>query len=451
MRGLLSGRRSATSIPQRIAQALRSGLVTNTVWNLLGAVFNQGSTLTLGIIVAKALGRDSYGMYAFLQGTLATLINISQMAMAFVATKCVGEFRHAQKERAGSIIALSITISAITGLIASSIAFGAADFVASRMVRQPQFVSLLHFASPAIFCAVISGILTAALAGLSKFRTIAVTGMIAGTAYLAIGTAGALGWQLRGVALALALSAALQTTVIWTALHRETARMGIPIVFGGIDAIKAEREVLQHTALPASFVGLINMSGIWLPMAILVRQPHGITELALFNSANSLRLIVGFIPAVINAVGFALLSNRKGEADTAGYRRIFSANVAAVVGAALSGAIVVGAAGPWILRLYGKTFVAAYPVLLILLLVCVAEAIMLAIHQVVQTHGSLWTNVLCFALPREVTCILMTLVLAPLYGAVGVAISYVLGYSVAVVSVLIVFARMRHQALADVP
>jgi len=160
---------------------------------------------------------------------------------------------------------------------------------------------------------------------------------------------------------------------------------------------------------------------------------------------------VVFIPAVINSVGFPLLSNRKGEADAAGYRRIFRANVAAVVGAALCGAIVVGAAGPWILRLFGTSFVAAYPVLLILLLVCVAEAIVLSMHQVVQTHGSLWTNVLCFALPREITCILMALVLVPLYGAVGLAISYVLGYSVAVVAVLIVFARMRHQALPDVP
>jgi len=277
-----------------------------------------------------------------------------------------------------------------------------------------------------------------------------VTGMIAGTAYLALGTAGTIGWQLRGLALAITLSAALQTAVVWIALRRETARMGIPIVFGGMDAIKAERAILQHTALPASLVGIVNMSGIWLPMAILVRQPHGITELALFNSANSLRLIVGFIPAVINSVGFPLLSNRKGEADVAGYRRVFRANVAAVVGAALCGAIVVGAAGPWILRVFGKSFDAAYPVLLILLLVCVAEAIGLAMHQVVQTHGSLWTNVLCFALPREVTCILMALVLAPLYGAVGLAIAYVLGYSVAVVAVIIVFMRMRHQALADV-
>jgi O-antigen/teichoic acid export membrane protein len=449
MAGLSLEQSSATPIPQRIGAALRSGLVTNSGWNFLGAVFNQGSTFALGVIVAKALGRESYGSFAFLQGTLSTLINISQMAMVFVATKCVGEFRSTQKERAGRIIALSITISAITGLVIAAIAFGAADFVASRVAHQSQLGSLIHFASPAVFCAVVSGVITAGLAGLSKFRTIAVTGMIAGTAYLVIGAAGTIGWQLRGVALAITVSTALQTAVVWIALRRETSRMGIPIVFGGIDAIKAERAVLQHMALPASVIGFVNMSGIWLSMAILVRQPNGITQLALFNSANSLRLIVGFIPAVINTVGFPLLSNRKGEADAAGYRRVFRANVAAVVGVALCGAIVVGAAGPWILGVFGKSFVAGYPVLLILLLVCVAEAIVLAMHQVVQTHGSLWTNVLCFALPREATCILMALVFAPLYGAVGLAIAYVLGYSVAVVSVLVVFARMRHQAMAD--
>jgi O-antigen/teichoic acid export membrane protein len=427
---------------------LRSGLVTNTGWNLVGAVFNQGSTLALGIFVAKALGRDSYGAFAFLQGTLATLITISQTGMAFVATKFVGEFRSTQKERAGRVMAISITIGAITGLLVASIAFGAADFVASRVARQSQLAALLHFASAAVFCSVVSGVLTAGLAGLAKFRTIAVTGMIAGTAYLALGTAGTIGWQLRGVALAISLSAALQMGVVWIALRRETARMGIPVALGGIDAIKAERVVLQHTALPALIIGFVNMSGIWLSMAILVRQSNGITQLALFNSANSFRILVSFIPAVINSVGFPLLSNRKGEADAAGYRRVFRANVAAVVGAAFCGAIVVGAAGPWILRVFGRSFVAGYPVLLILMLVCVLEAIVLSMHQVVQTHGSLWTNVLCFALPREITCIVMALVLTPLYGAVGLAIAYVIAYSVAVVSVLIVFARMGHHALA---
>lgn len=450
MTDLSSGEQKATGVPKLIARIARSGLVTNTAWNLLGAVFNQGSTLALGIFVAKTLGRDSYGSFAFLQGTLSTLITISQTGMVFVATKFVGEFWSTQKERAGRILAISITIGAIIGLIVAAVAFGAADFVASRVARQSQLASLIHLASPAVFCTVVTGILTAGLAGLSKFRTIAVTGMIAGTAYLAIGMTGAIGWQLRGVALAISLSAVLQVGVIWMALGRETGRMGMPVVFGGIEAIKAERALLQHSALPASVIGFVNMSGIWLSMAILVRQPNGITELALFNSANSLRVIVSFIPAVINTVGFPLLSNRKGEADTAGYRRVFRANVAAVVGAALCGAIVVGATGPWILRVFGKSFVAGYPVLLILLLVCVAEAIVLAMHQVVQTHGSLWTNVLCFALPRELTCILMALVLAPLYGAVGLAIAYVLGYSVAVVSVLVVFARMRHHALADV-
>jgi len=450
MAGLLSGRRSATGIPQRIVQALRSGLVTNTVWNVLGAVFNQGSTFVLGVIVAKDLGRESYGSYAFLQGTLATLIIISQVALGFVATKCVAEYRTTQKERAGRIISVSIIISAITGLLATAIAFGAANLVATRVAHQPQVIPLIRLASPTIFCAVVTAILLGALAGLAKFRTIAITGVIAGTAYLVIGAAGTIGWQLRGVAVALAVSAALQTVIVWIALFRETARLGIPIVFGGIDAIKAERTMLQHMTLPASLAGFVNMMGIWVSMAILARQADGITQLALFTAANSLRMVVAFVPALINNVGFPMLSNLKGEADSAGYRRMFWTNVAAVVGVALLGAIVLAAAGPLVLRLYGKSFAAGYPVLLLLLLTTLPEAMGISIHQAVQTHGSLWTTILCVSLPREVVCILSALVLAPRYGAIGLAMAYFIGYCVGLGGVLINFVRIRQHAMADV-
>jgi len=453
MGSLFTGDRAATGVPKRIVQALRSGLVTNTVWNVLGAGFNQGSTFVLGVIVAKYLGRESFGSYAFLQGTLTTLIIVSQVALGFVATKCVAEFRSTQKERAGRIITVSITISAITGLIATAIAFGGAQAVASRVAQQPQLVPLIRFASPVVFFAVVTAILTGALAGLAKFRTLAVTGMIAGTAYLVFGAAGTIGWQLRGVAVALALSAALQTVIVWNALFRESARAGIPIVFGGIgtiiDSIKAERSMLQHMTLPASLAGFVNMMGIWLSMAILARQADGITQLALFTAANALRMIVAFVPALINSVGFPMLSNLKGEADAAGYRRLFWTNVAAVVGAALCGAVVVAAAGPLVLRLYGKSFAGGYPVLLILLLTTLPEAMGISVHQAVQTHGSLWTTILWVSLPREVACILAALVLAPRYGAIGLAMSYLLGYGVALTGVLINFARIRHHAMAD--
>jgi O-antigen/teichoic acid export membrane protein len=160
-------------------------------------------------------------------------------------------------------------------------------------------------------------------------------------------------------------------------------------------------------------------------------------------------MIVAFVPALTNAVGFPLLSNLKGQADVAGYRRMFRVNVAAVVGAALCGAIAVGAAGPLILRLFGKSFADGYPVLLILLLVTLPEAMGISIYQAVQTHGSLWTAILCVSLPREVTCVLAALYLAPRYGAIGLAISYLLGYSVALCGVLLVFARVRHRVMAD--
>jgi O-antigen/teichoic acid export membrane protein len=81
--------------------------------------------------------------------------------------------------------------------------------------------------------------------------------------------------------------------------------------------------------------------------------------------------------------------------------------------------------------------------------VTLPEAMSISIYQAAQTHGSLWTAILCVSLPRETTCIVAALILTPRYGAIGLAISYLLGYCVALCGVLLVYARVRHRIMAD--
>jgi len=432
-----------------LADVLRSRLATNATWNVIGAVFNQGSTFALGIVVAKALGREPYGSFAFLQGTLLMFTSIAQLALGFATIKYVSEYRALQRERAGRIIGASLSIALLTGFVAMALAAGGSQLLASRAAHQPQLAPLILFGSPTIFFTTVGAILTGVLAGLERFRTIAVTGVIAGIAYIALGTAGALKLNLRGVAIALAMSAALQCFILLLAARREARRFGIEVRPGGIADIRAESEALIHVTLPSTLIGFTYMGGLWVAMAILARQQNGITQVALFNAANTLRVLVNFVPALINSVGFPLLSSRKGEADKAGYRRAFRANLAAVVGVALCGAIAVAVVGPLILRLYGPSFLTGYPVLLILLLATIPEAAAIAAYQVVQTHGSIWWTLLYVALPRDLTTIVAVMLLAPRFGAAGLAGAILLGTLFGFCGAMMLFFRVRHLAMAE--
>ena len=69
----------------------------------------------------------------------------------------------------------------------------------------------------------------------------------------------------------------------------------------------------MESALPAALTNVTTLPTLWLVTAILARQDQGMTKLALFTAANSLRLLVNFVPALVNNVGFSILSSHKVE------------------------------------------------------------------------------------------------------------------------------------------
>ena len=74
-------------------------------FNLIGAAFNQGSTLVVNIVVANLLGREAFGQYTMVLATLATLATLGQLSMGYTATKHVAEFRSVQPARTSRIAA----------------------------------------------------------------------------------------------------------------------------------------------------------------------------------------------------------------------------------------------------------------------------------------------------------------------------------------------------------
>src|SRR4029077_14058324 len=100
--------------------SLRSRLQTGMVFNLIGAVFNQGSTFVANIVIANLLSWQTFGEYARVQSTLTALAFVIQFGMGYTSTKYVAELRSTDPRRAGNILgmlyALSIIVAGIVGL-----------------------------------------------------------------------------------------------------------------------------------------------------------------------------------------------------------------------------------------------------------------------------------------------------------------------------------------------
>jgi O-antigen/teichoic acid export membrane protein len=159
--------------------------------------------------------------------------------------------------------------------------------------------------------------------------------------------------------------------------------------------------VILKFALPAIIAGYYSMPMIWLANTFLVRQPGGYGEMALYSAANSLRILVLFLPSVMNSVGLSVLNNEMAKGDLTHYNRLFRFNVLYIFLVSLGGVLGVGIFGRPILQLFGKDFGAGHFLLWLLLVASLFEGLSIALFQYLQTKAKIWLSFFNINVPRE--------------------------------------------------
>lgn len=409
-------------------KGLRGRMTQAVGWNTVGTMFNQGSTFLVNIVLAHLLARRAFGHYAMIQTTLAIVASMAQLASGYTAAKYVAEYRDSEPRRAGQILGLCAVVSVAMAITAAAALLVGSKWLAAAALNEPDLSTGLMIASAVVFFTVMNGFLLGALAGFESFPAIGRAGIATGTLYVLFGAAGGYLGAVNGALIGVALSALLQFAILWALLVRETACRRITVAFTGL---RQEREILLRFYLPAALNGLVALPAIWLANALLARQSNGYEQLALFAAANSFRIIVLFLPNILNTVGMSLLNNQRGAGDEVRFRRLFWGNLAFTAVVASIGAIAVALAGPLLLQMFGPEFTAAYPTLIVLMLAAVAEGLAMAIFQSIQSHGYIWAAFFGVALPSYTALVLAAGAWSPALGALGLAWAYVMCWSIA--------------------
>jgi O-antigen/teichoic acid export membrane protein len=374
-----------------------------------------------------------------IQNTLLTLAGVAQLSTGYAATKFVAEFRFTDKERTGRIIGLSSVVSGIMGFIATLVLIVCASWLASNTLKAPHLAPGLLIASGSVLFSVLNGYQIGALAGLENYGTIARVGALHGILHLIVCSVAALLWGLNGALAGYVASALLRWLIFHRALLQATSSQAIRYVFQGI---WEERNIIFRFALPAALSGFFSMPALWLINTFLVKIPDGYSQMGLYSAANSLKTIILILPQLINNVGMSLMNSQKGLGNQRNYRQLFWFNLAMTAGIVLLGVLFVVFSGDWLLRMYGKDFVAGHTVLLVLIISTIPEALALAAYQVIQTQGKMWLSFTAVVLPRDCTNILAAYFLIPLFGAAGMASAYTISQIVAFFCITAIVARV---------
>jgi len=163
---------------------------------------------------------------------------------------------------------------------------------------------------------------------------------------------------------------------------------------------------------------------IWLANSFLVRQPGGYGEMALYSAANNLRILVLFLPNVMNSVGLSVLNNEKAKEDLKHYNRVFRFNVLYIFLVSIGGLLVMGMFGRPMLQLFGKDFGAGHFLLWLLLVASLFEGLSIALYQYVQSKGKMWPAFFSISVPREAFLVVAAYFLVQSYAGAGLAAAY---------------------------
>jgi O-antigen/teichoic acid export membrane protein len=423
------------SLPSMLAR-FRRGLL----YSLVAAMCNSGSILFVNIFIANLLGRERFGEFAIVQNTLLTLSSVASFANGFTMTKHVAEFRSVDKARTGRIMGLSLSLSLAMGSLCTILLFICSPWVATSVLNNASLSKGLMLAATVVFFNVINYYQTGVLAGLECYLAIAKAGIIAGIAYFILCASLAYIWGRNGALAGLPLSAGLQCLTLRFFLRRECTQVGIIPDYRGL---REERNIFLKFSLPAALSGFSTMPALWLANTLLVRQPSGYTQMALYSAANNLRSLGLFLPGILNNVGISLLNNAKGLGNFKRYWRVFWGNLAVTSTIALVAAVAIALLGETLLSLFGRAFKEGYPILMVLMVAMLAEALMLAVYQVIQTQGRIWLSFFIIVLPRDWTIVVLGYMLIPVYGAVGLSFSYAVGCMIALAATGILAGTLR--------
>ena len=412
------------------------------IWNVLGALFTQGSVFLTTIILARLLGKEQFGQFGMIQSTLLTLASVAQVATGLTATKYVAEFRDVDKEHAGRILGLCSVLTLVTGTLATVLLIICAPWLADHVLKAPHLSTGLVVSAAFVLFSVMTGYQIGALAGLEGYKSISLFGALIGSAHLVVCWGAAVLWGLNGGLAGLAISALLRWVIYAVVLRREISKHGISV--RRREGVR-EHETLLKFALPAALSGLTATPALWLGNAFLVRQPDGYSEMGTYTAVNNLRIIVLFLPVLLNAVSSSILNNHKGRGNQDAYRATYIFNLRATAISATIGAALMCVIGQWVMQAFGRDFVGARvaPIIFLLAASVIVEATVNAAYQLITCHGIMWWSLCAVVLPRDFLMVLAAYYLTPLYGAVGLAGAYVLGHLMTLVMVLSVNEKLN--------
>jgi O-antigen/teichoic acid export membrane protein len=399
--------------------------VGGAAWSLAGAVAARALGLTATLIAARLLLPRQFGQLSLVQTAVLLLTGVAGAGLRIVAIKRVAETRSADPKAAGEYAGLVLAVtSAASAVIALIYAVFARQVAAALLLDRELAIAVVASAGLVLFVS-ITGSQTGVLIGLEAFRYLAafqaVHGLLASTLLVAGILAGGLRGGIVGWMLGEAAAAGVGFWLVTRSCRAQTIRLRF-------SPANTDWSVLTRVGLPALIAAVLVQSALLGVQRFLAGQPSGLESVAAFSVAYRWQLAVLFIPAAIIPVVLPLIANLRVAGNTERLRKILRTNLVIHLALVMVGSGVVFGLAQGILGLTGGFYTERTDVLYILLLAAIPVAANNVLSEMAlgldAVSAWVWSDV-----ALAVVMVTTALAFVPIFGAVGMALSYFLGYT----------------------
>lgn len=399
-------------------------IISNSFWNILASILFRGNIFVANIIIARFLGAENYGKYALLKSTIQVFELSIGIAFGLSMTKYISEYRHNKVPNTGRNIYGIVKSNLIASLILSIVLFVvlelSSNYIASHIMLNPSLLKLLEISLLYVLFNNVVQCYIGIFKGEEKFRDIFFISAILSALNLATVTILTYFYSLHGAVIALVAFSAIQLITYSAATWCRTD------FIANILSVKSKLDfsIMSKFNIPAIISGLAAPPAMWYINLTMTHATNGYKELAYFNSAYQIFVIMVFLPVSISDSVFPMFNRYLYYPSK--LRSFFMLNILILLAIAVLVGIIPFIFPAYVMSLFGSDFSNSAIALKYLLIAGVFSSILTFLGKFLATINQMWMNTfLNFFWAILVSC------LASLFvneGAVGIAKAFLISY-----------------------
>ncbi|MGR9099998.1 MAG: oligosaccharide flippase family protein [Gammaproteobacteria bacterium] len=410
-------------------------LTKGSLWSMFGSATSRLMVLISMILIARVLGKVSFGEFGLIQSTLGVAGIMAGVGLGSTATRFVAQYAAADRERAGRTIGLVQQTAWISILLASILLIFASSFLSGRLLHAPHLETALNWGALLMAANVLRGIQSGIMSALERFDVVAKLNILEGVLSLTAMLVLAMNFGVSGALLGMAVA----SITVWIIGRVKLNRL---LMVCGIEVNKKncwqEKRILHSFALPSLISTLVATPVLWFCMTVLAGSANGYAELGLYHAAYQWHGPMIFIPMILMSVSMPILVQEWENGQRERFRKITLWVCGFTLFCILPPVLLITGFSPWVMSFYGPDFIDGWRVLVLILVATPFHALAKIGFCVLFSMNRAWW-VVCVNLMWGAILLILTEWLVPNLGALGLAIGFSVAYGMlGIISLLLV-------------